>query len=393
MHICFTAIDFHTTSDGGGIASYTYALGQALLERGWQVSVIAKAKQRSHSLLDGIEVFQVPFGNLSWYLYRLGLFRKTLFHVIREVEWSRSIQRAVKRLPKAPDLIEGCETGNLFLRALNIPFVVRLHGESYVFRKHTGQPIHLDMRLARRLEFRFLRQARAVSSPSAAQAREIAADLNWQPERIRVIPNPVAAHFVQQGAEALTDKQKSLDVLYVGRLSREKGVTVLLASVPHVARQLPEVRYYIIGRQHNSLSSEQLSAQIAATGCAENIALVGHVAWREIAAWYKRAALFVQPSFYETFGIACVEAMCFGLPVIATYVGGLPEIVEDGVTGILVPPDDPQALAEATLSLLRDPIRRQRMGKRGREKVLATFTAERVADLSEAFYREALQKA
>jgi glycosyltransferase involved in cell wall biosynthesis len=391
MHLCFTTIDFHGAGDGGGIASYTYALSQALIARGWQISVIAKGKRRVHSTLDGIQVFHTPFGNLSWYLYRLGLFRKTLFHVIRELEWSRSIRRAVQRLPSAPDLIEGCETGNLFLRALGIPFIVRLHGESYVFRKHTGLPIYLDLRLARRLEFRFLRQAHAVSSPSAAQAREIAADLNWQPERIRVIPNPVAAHFVQQGAACAPERQ-SPEVLYVGRLELRKGIVTLLQSVPHVTHNLPEVRYTVIGRLHNSLKAEQLSAQIAATGAQENIALIGHVAWRDMASWYKRAALFVLPSFYETFGIACLEAMCFSLPVIATRVGGLPEVVEDGITGILVPPNDPQMLAEATLSLLRDPERRKRMGERGREKVLAEFTAERVADLSEAFYQEALQR-
>lgn len=76
----------------------------------------------------------------------------------------------------------------------------------------------------------------------------------------------------------------------------------------------------------------------------------------------------------------------------ATQVGGLPEVVEDGVTGILVPPNDPQALAEAVLSLLRDPERRRQMGRRGREKVLAQFTPERVADLSEALYWEVLHK-
>jgi glycosyltransferase involved in cell wall biosynthesis len=392
MHICFTAIDFHSTDDGGGIASYTYALSQALLERGWRVSVIAKGKQRASSRIDGIQVFHTPFGNLSWYLYRLGLFRKTLFHVIRELEWSRSIRRAVACLPSLPDLIEGCETGNLFLRPLGIPFVVRLHGESFVFRKHTHQPIHLDLRLARRLEFRFLQQANAVSSPSASQAHEIAADLGWQPERVRIVPNPVAEHFVQQGARASIGNQKAHDVLYVGRLSREKGVTVLLESVPHVVRQLPEVRYSVVGRLHNSITADQLNAQIVATGAQRNIALVGHVAWREMAAWYARAALFIQPSFYETFGIACLEAMCFSLPVVATRVGGLPEVVEDGVTGILVPPNDPQALAQAILSLLRDPEKRRRMGERGREKVLAEFTAERVADLSVALYQEVLNK-
>jgi glycosyltransferase involved in cell wall biosynthesis len=88
--------------------------------------------------------------------------------------------------------------------------------------------------------------------------------------------------------------------------------------------------------------------------------------------------VFVMPSYYETFGISCLEAMAFGLPVVATRAGGLPEVVEDGVTGLLVPPGDTHALAEAIGRLLRDPDLRRRLGEAGRERVLARFTAEHV---------------
>ncbi len=84
------------------------------------------------------------------------------------------------------------------------------------------------------------------------------------------------------------------------------------------------------------------------------------------------------PSYYETGGLSAIEAMAFGLPVVASRTGGLPEVVEDGVTGILVPPGDSKALAEAVVLLLHDPALRRRLGQAGRQRVLDEFTLDRV---------------
>jgi len=106
--------------------------------------------------------------------------------------------------------------------------------------------------------------------------------------------------------------------------------------------------------------------------------MLGHVPWSELIKWYRKASIFVMPSYYETFGISAMEAMAFGLPVVATRAGGLSEVVEDGVTGFLVPPGDSQAVAEAIIRLLRDQNLRRRMGEAGRKRVLDEFTVDRV---------------
>jgi glycosyltransferase involved in cell wall biosynthesis len=119
------------------------------------------------------------------------------------------------------------------------------------------------------------------------------------------------------------------------------------------------------------------------------VAWLGYIPWRKLMDCYRRAALFVMPSYYETFGISCLEAMAFGLPVVATRAGGLPEVVEDGVTGLLVPPGDSAALADAICRLLADADLRQRLGETGRERVVANFTAERVVQETMAVYERA----
>jgi glycosyltransferase involved in cell wall biosynthesis len=98
----------------------------------------------------------------------------------------------------------------------------------------------------------------------------------------------------------------------------------------------------------------------------------------DVAALHRRWAVFVQPSLAEGFGVAALEAMASGLPVVATRVGGLEELVVDGVTGYLVPPENPQALAGAVRAVLGDPGLAVAMGAAGRARVQMSFTAERM---------------
>ena len=96
------------------------------------------------------------------------------------------------------------------------------------------------------------------------------------------------------------------------------------------------------------------------------------------------------PSYYETFGISVIEAMAFGIPVVATNVGGLPEVVENGVTGILVPPGDIQALADAIVYLLSNSQLRLQMGEAGKSRVLSEFTVDLVSEMTMDKYKSLL---
>jgi glycosyltransferase involved in cell wall biosynthesis len=108
---------------------------------------------------------------------------------------------------------------------------------------------------------------------------------------------------------------------------------------------------------------------------------------------YARADIFVAPSRYESFGLIFLEAMMHGAACVGTRAGGIPEVVEDGTTGLLVPPEDPAALAEALARLVGDAPLRRRMGEAGLAAYRQKFTAERMAEMAEAPYRAAAWEA
>jgi glycosyltransferase involved in cell wall biosynthesis len=130
-----------------------------------------------------------------------------------------------------------------------------------------------------------------------------------------------------------------------------------------------------------------LRQQVADLGLAHRVTFLGRVPHAEVARLMPTFDIFAMPSRWEEFGVSAPEAGASGIPVVATAVGGVAEIIEDGVTGILVPPDDAQALAGALDRLLADPSLRQRMGRSARARIEREFDWERCLDQMEAVYR------
>ena len=391
MHICYVAIDYHETDGGGGIASYVNAVGKELVRQGHRVTILANGKEHRTSLTDGINLIRMPFGNLHWYSYKLGL-PGGLVLPLREIEWSINLRKNLARLMREEkiDVIEACEAALFFLKRgpiKTVPLVVRLHGEQYVFAKYSGQAISPGESLLHRMELSSLRLADALTAPSSFQAQEMTNELGSN--GIKVIPNPIDPWMLEQ---ALSSQPQGTDngrdtVLYTGRLQFAKGVLVLLDAVPMVAREHKRAHFLIAGARHTSIDDATLDHKLNIDDTSRHVRMPGHVPWRDLVEHYRTAQVFVMPSYYETGGISVIEAMAFGLPVVATRAGGLSEVVEDGVTGILVPPGDSKALAEAISRLLRDPELRRRMGEAGRSTVMKDFTVERLISRTLAVYQ------
>ena len=167
-------------------------------------------------------------------------------------------------------------------------------------------------------------------------------------KRIIVIPNPVAITLINN-REKKNGKSKAL--LYVGALRPTKGVEYLIYAVPKILKYIPDLKVTIVGDGPNSKVFEMLVQKL---GIQDIIHFVGFVKREDIFSYYYQADLFMMPSLNEPQGIVALEAMASGLPVVASEVGGIPEMIEDGYNGFLVPPKNVEALVEKSVCLLRD---------------------------------------
>jgi glycosyltransferase involved in cell wall biosynthesis len=206
------------------------------------------------------------------------------------------------------------------------------------------------------------RAATTIFSMSEFAARSLVHDYGVDPARIRVVgagPN-VAPRPCDPGA------QREPAILFVGRDFAAKGGRELVEAFRRIRRAHPRARLWIVSQ--------------GPTGPLPHGAVFhGAVGADALAALYSRASVFALPTLREAFGLAFVEAMSFGLPVVGSRIEAIPEIVADGETGLLVPPRDPAALAAALSSLLADPARARRLGAAGRVRAAERFGWDRAA--------------
>jgi starch synthase len=213
------------------------------------------------------------------------------------------------------------------------------------------------------------------------------------PAKIHVIYNGIDAE--QYSPDSATDviERYGVDtsrpsVVFVGRITRQKGVPVLLRAAAHLD---PEVQLVLCA---GAPDTPELGEEVA--GLVEELRktrsgviwLSGMLSKREVIQLLSHSTLFACPSVYEPLGIVNLEAMACGTAVVASSVGGIPEVVADGKTGLLVPPNDPEALAESINTLTRDPERARAMGTAGRERASTLFDWGRIAEQTADLYQK-----
>ena len=211
------------------------------------------------------------------------------------------------------------------------------------------------------------------------------------PERVRVIRNGINTLEYAPDPSADVLEKHGVDperpyVIFVGRITRQKGVPVLLRAAASLD---PSAQLVLCA---GAADTQELGEEVASLVAELQASRTG-VLWipemlpkPEIIQLLTHALAFVCPSVYEPLGIVNLEAMACSTAVVASRVGGIPEVVDDRVTGLLVPPDNPAALADALNLLLRDPGRAEAMGQAGRERAVTEFSWETVAAQTVTLY-------
>ena len=288
---------------------------------------------------------------------------------------ARDVVRAVRA--ERPDLlhthlVHGDIYGAIAARRLRVPYVSTRHNDD---RYLLGPFRHVDRLFARGA-------CRLVAISDAVRAFLVAA--GHDPERL------VTIHYgldeLPAARSAITPESAGIPLevpllLAVGRLIAQKDHVTLLRGFARVRERHASARLAILG---SGPLEGVLRAQIGKLGLEDAVLLPGRL---EIRDWLERADLFVHTSRWEGFGIVLLEAMLAALPVVATRVSAVPEIVRDGETGALVEAGDVNGLATALDRLLSDPERSRRLGTAGRERALADFSVARMVERTLAVYR------
>lgn len=203
------------------------------------------------------------------------------------------------------------------------------------------------------------------------------------PPGYRPLPAPIA------GGPSFADRYR-IDgpfVLFVGRLASNKGLLDLAEAFAGLGKVDGSARLVVIGEDGGQRAP--LEARAKALGVSGRVHLLGHIEDDTLlAAAYREARLTVLPSEYEAFGLVLLESLAAGTPVVASRVGGIPEFVEEGKAGLLVPPKSPAALAEAMQRVWTDRELARRLGEFGRDHVAPKYTWDALADRLDTLYRE-----
>jgi glycosyltransferase involved in cell wall biosynthesis len=249
------------------------------------------------------------------------------------------------------------------------PYVVSIKGVLAEEARHERGWPRVMLGSMAHLERRNVRRARRVFATSAYCADAIARHYGIAAGRIAIIPEGIDVAHWQRRLQACADAApRPPTILCVARQYPRKHVADLLRAMPLVRRAIPTARAVIVGGGPEHPMLRQLARQLElgdaahVTGAlADDEAVVRH---------YAAADVFCLPSVQEGFGIVFLEAMVSGLPIVATRAAAIPEVVPDGTAGLLVPPGDVAALADALVALLGDPARRAACAAAGRERVL-----------------------
>jgi glycosyltransferase involved in cell wall biosynthesis len=278
----------------------------------------------------------------------------------------------------------------LAARRLGVPSVITMHGGDVYVNPEQGYdfPTRWYVRPPLRWTLRNADALTAITEDCRQHALRAGA-----PERcIHLIFNGTdLRRFSPSANGTAVDPRFGPQMIFACRqLFPRKGIRFLVEAVARLKPRFPQLRLVLAGDGFERPALVKLAEEL---GIGDDVTFLGWVPNSALPSYYRAAALSVVPSLEEGFGIPAAEAMGCEVPVVASDAGGLPEVVEHGVTGVIVPRGDTEALAEAIGSLLADPARRRQMGMAGRARALRLFDWDRTAEQFERLYLEVGAKA
>ncbi len=295
-----------------------------------------------------------------------------------------------------------CQMPDVYLKLLNqlrIPTVVTIHGTIQMLRDHAiiARDLFHDLESGEKSILRFypvisqLQQlyVKRVSRFIAVSkiTKELAVEhFGVDPNKISLVYNGVDVNLFRMPDESeLLIRYSSPKIVYVGRIISKKGIDVLIKAMPGTLKSFPNACFVFVGGGNISYYKDMIRNM----GIPEkNYLFTGHMGYLERAKIFREATVFVNPSFFENCSISILEAMSSGCAVVASNVGGNPELIQSGKNGLLVRAFDDKEFAQAIISLLKNEGFNGMIGKEARRTVERSFSSSKCAENTYEVYRQ-----
>jgi glycosyltransferase involved in cell wall biosynthesis len=312
--------------------------------------------------------FDRHFGNIK--LYRNT--RKRLCNKIKEIQ---------------PDLVHTHMFGYYTLAALDSRHrrvVVSTHGVSYRYWDPVSSIVEKVRRYSQ--DYIYIKCEKEthdiiVNSPFVENLLS-----KYKDKKIYRLNNPVSETFFDRDTNAEEEKR----LLFVGNICEAKGVMTMLYAFERVRESMDDVRLFIAGQVVENNYYHKLVQFIKEKGLEKSVYFLGHLCERDLKEQYRKASIFIFPSHQDIAPLAVLQAMALAKAVIATDVGGIPYIIDDGLNGILIQKEDYKALAEKVSLLIRDAGLRRRLGFNAQKKISDDYRINTVGDKLYRIYTEVL---
>ena len=373
---------------GGAVEEYVYQLSRHLRRLGVD-AVAIDAKWNGIGVetdnVNGAEILRIPVRPPTL---------NTKRNIAMEFQFGKT---ASKYLNKEDfDVVHANTAWAGFALAVN-----RKRSHSFVYTCHNPlwpeDKVHLGERVVRLVEGFTMRTSNAVVALNKTMYRAIVEKAGVNGDKVVIIPNGVDVDYFKPGlrnTELLSkfNLEEEDYVLFVGRVSPEKGVHLLLKAFSHIAQESTDAKLAIVGPLASSFSASETSpyartiVEYAKRRTPGRVIFTGAVNRDELRVLYSNALFLVLPSLAEAFGLVLIEAMASGTPPIGSTTGGIPDVITNGVNGLLFNRGDWEDLARKMYMLLSDQVLRNKLAKNAREIAVERYSWQAVASMMQKIY-------
>ena len=381
----------------GGVGRYTFDLARGLHERGHEIHIFCQDEQ------------VVKYENLNFFIHGIAATKEDVLEFMinqpilnKNLKYSLAIVDTLAKLYEEGcsfDIVHAsnwdCEAAAL-IRARVYPTVLMLVSPlAQVIQTENWQP-NEDLRASVALDRWQIEQADTVCVPSDGVLGSYRSLMGITPENIQHL-HTVALGIVPDCATIVEDSRPRYRLLFVGRCERRKGAHTLLTILPNLLTIYKDWECHFIGDDEaplvegGTLKTQFLEQHYHAPWL-NRVVFHGSVSEEVLKHYYQNCDLFVAPSLFESFGLIYHEAMQYGKAVVGCHAGGVPEVVQDGVEGLLVEPDCPEALQGALIQLMSNDSLRAQMGQAGMRRVHKITNYRTTAAGMEQVYLETIAR-